>query len=231
MSEGEAAERGPLTIGRLPLAGEPLPLDLVNTTYIRGGVRGRLIDALSGPPDLDAWLTAQRARFSAPVADGLSETAPADPALLADFLELRRALRALAGACTSGDPAAPGDVGALNSWASRGTSWQELAQRGPAQQERAGQEPAPQKPAPHGRFLAVCRRSESDPRRAALAQIAAEAVTLLSGTAAELLRACPAPGCVLYFVRSHPRREWCTAACGNRVRVARHSRRDRTAAE
>src|SRR6266851_2221676 len=36
------------------------------------------------------------------------------------------------------------------------------------------------------------------------------------------LRACHAPGCVLYFVKSHPRREWCSVACGNRARAARH---------
>lgn len=36
------------------------------------------------------------------------------------------------------------------------------------------------------------------------------------------LRACLAPGCVLYFVQDHPRREWCSDACGNRARAARH---------
>ncbi|WP_225993278.1 CGNR zinc finger domain-containing protein [Actinomadura rudentiformis] len=41
------------------------------------------------------------------------------------------------------------------------------------------------------------------------------------------LRACLAPGCVLYFLKNHPRREWCTAACGNRARGARHYRRHR----
>ena len=31
-----------------------------------------------------------------------------------------------------------------------------------------------------------------------------------------------APGCVLYFIKDHPRREWCSTACGNRARAARH---------
>ncbi|HEY3005705.1 MAG TPA: CGNR zinc finger domain-containing protein [Kribbellaceae bacterium] len=35
-------------------------------------------------------------------------------------------------------------------------------------------------------------------------------------------RACYAPGRVLYFVTGHPRREWCSTACGNRARAARH---------
>ena len=41
------------------------------------------------------------------------------------------------------------------------------------------------------------------------------------------LRACHAPGCVLYFLKDHPRREWCSTACGNRARAARHYRRHR----
>src|SRR4051812_32131450 len=41
-------------------------------------------------------------------------------------------------------------------------------------------------------------------------------------TAEYELRACTAPGCVLFYARVHDRREWCSAACGNRARVARH---------
>ncbi|MER6023978.1 CGNR zinc finger domain-containing protein [Streptomyces anulatus] len=66
-----------------------------------------------------------------------------------------------------------------------------------------------------------------DPLRLALGAISAAAVELFAGEGAERLRACPAPGCILYFVRTHARREWCTVGCGNRVRVARHSRRAR----
>jgi predicted RNA-binding Zn ribbon-like protein len=52
-------------------------------------------------------------------------------------------------------------------------------------------------------------------------------VDILTGPAATRLRACYAPGCVLYFVKAHPRREWCSDACGNRVRAARHYQRSR----
>jgi CGNR zinc finger len=45
------------------------------------------------------------------------------------------------------------------------------------------------------------------------------------------LRACHAPGCVLYFVKSHPRRAWCSEACGNRARAARHYERVRARKE
>jgi predicted RNA-binding Zn ribbon-like protein len=60
-----------------------------------------------------------------------------------------------------------------------------------------------------------------------LAQIAGQAVGLFGGAEAARLRACNAPGCVLYFIKTHPRREWCSVACGNRVRAARHYRRAR----
>ena len=60
-----------------------------------------------------------------------------------------------------------------------------------------------------------------------LAQVADQSVGLLAGQDAARLRACYAPGCVLYFVKTHPRREWCSVACGNRVRAARHYQRAR----
>lgn len=74
------------------------------------------------------------------------------------------------------------------------------------------------------------RRATTDapPATATLAATAAEAVEMFTGPDRTLLRACYAPGCVLYFVKDHPRREWCSPACGNRVRAARHYRRTRT---
>jgi len=62
----------------------------------------------------------------------------------------------------------------------------------------------------------------SAPLPSARAQIARDAIALLGGPLREDVRACHAPGCVQYFVKDHPRREWCSAACGNRARVARH---------
>ena len=60
---------------------------------------------------------------------------------------------------------------------------------------------------------------------AAISQIADEAIALFGSARRSSLRTCQAPGCVLYFVKQHPRREWCSDACGNRARVARHYRR------
>lgn len=63
--------------------------------------------------------------------------------------------------------------------------------------------------------------------RSGLAVVALATMQLLGGSDAATVRACNAPGCVLYFVRTHPRREWCSVACGNRVRAARHYERVR----
>ncbi|MFJ7191578.1 CGNR zinc finger domain-containing protein [Streptomyces bacillaris] len=206
--QGDQGERDESWVGVL-LTGEPLPLDLVNTTYIKGGVRGRLVDALAaGPRDLDSWLAAQRHRFAPDVAAALAGAPPAGPEHHQEFLELRRALRSLAGARTSGGSPDPGEAAVVNTYARTAADWPELA-------------PGPE-------FRAVVRRAVEDPARLALGAVAAAAVELFAGDGAERLKACPAPGCILYFVRTHARRSWCTAGCGNRVRVARHSRRART---
>jgi predicted RNA-binding Zn ribbon-like protein len=60
-----------------------------------------------------------------------------------------------------------------------------------------------------------------------LAQVAEEAVDLFTGPRRADLRACHGPGCVRYFLRDHPRCEWCSSGCGNRARVARHYQRHR----
>jgi predicted RNA-binding Zn ribbon-like protein len=57
--------------------------------------------------------------------------------------------------------------------------------------------------------------------------IATLGVELLAGAERGRLRACLAPHCVLYFVKEHTRREWCSPSCGNRARVARHYQRHR----
>lgn len=61
--------------------------------------------------------------------------------------------------------------------------------------------------------------------------VALEGSEVLAQHAPHELKACGGPGCVLYFVRDHPRREWCSAGCGNRARVARHYRRNTSSSE
>ncbi len=61
-----------------------------------------------------------------------------------------------------------------------------------------------------------------------LSCIAQESIELLAGKDRVYLRACNGPGCVLFFVRDHPRRSWCGDACGNRARAARHYRKQKS---
>ncbi|MFD7076967.1 CGNR zinc finger domain-containing protein [Nocardioides sp. NPDC059952] len=61
--------------------------------------------------------------------------------------------------------------------------------------------------------------------------VALEGSDVLALDAPHELKACGGPGCVLYFVRDHPRREWCSEGCGNRARVARHYRRNKSGHE
>ncbi|MER6995715.1 ABATE domain-containing protein [Streptomyces sp. NPDC000410] len=207
MGDRTNQECGVRAVDQLPLSGEPLPLDLVNTTYIKGGVRGHLVDALTCPEELDQWLQAHRERFSPALASALGPAGPAGAAHLEASLVLRHALRELAAARTSGRAPEPVHGAVVNATARLAAQWWELS--------------------PGASFEAVPRWLESDPLRAALGEIAAAAVGLFAGEQGDRIRACAAPGCILYFVKSHARREWCTAGCGNRVRVARHSRRVR----
>ncbi|MEU1123998.1 CGNR zinc finger domain-containing protein [Streptomyces sp. NPDC005899] len=213
MSEQTDRRRGRSPIDELPLTGEPLALDLVNTTYIRGGVRGHLVDALSTPGDLREWLVSHRdvlpARATAEI--GAFDRPGRDH--LEAFLALRRALRSLASALTAGRPPDPADLAVVNEVAGRAARWREL---------RAAEG------GPEGGVLCVVDRCpEPDPFLVALGATAGAAVELFGGPDAGRLRACEAPGCILYFVRRHARRAWCTVGCGNRVRVSRHSRRSR----
>ena len=59
------------------------------------------------------------------------------------------------------------------------------------------------------------------------ATLARAAIGFLAGPDRSALRACHAPRCVRYFLKEHPRQEWCKPACGNRARVARHHERHR----
>ena len=60
-----------------------------------------------------------------------------------------------------------------------------------------------------------------------LGAFASDAIELLTGPHRQDLRACAAPGCVLLYLKNHPRRAWCSNACGNRARQARHYQRAR----
>ncbi|MFL1378105.1 CGNR zinc finger domain-containing protein [Nocardiopsis protaetiae] len=197
-----------LSVDDMPVRGEHPAVDLVNTVFIRGGLRGRLVDVLRTPADLAAWVDGQPLGGRSP-GDGTGVFPAADDArgraALAGFLDLREILRRLFAAATADEDAEPADVAALNALVRTSTDWVELP--------------------PAGRGPGLPRTDAADPPTAVRARVARAAVDLLTAPGPSPLRACPAPGCVLFYLRTHPRREWCSPGCGTRVRVARHSQR------
>lgn len=65
----------------------------------------------------------------------------------------------------------------------------------------------------------------ADARLRLTSGLARAAIDFLASPARDQLLACPAPRCVRYFVKEHPRQEWCKPSCGNRARVSRHYQR------
>ncbi|MFD5299503.1 CGNR zinc finger domain-containing protein [Streptomyces mutabilis] len=76
----------------------------------------------------------------------------------------------------------------------------------------------------------VLRREPADDRADLAAVLAHAVIGFLAGPDRPRLRACHAPRCVRYFLKEHPRQEWCKPSCGNRARVARHHERHRRTA-
>jgi predicted RNA-binding Zn ribbon-like protein len=164
-------------------------------------------DDLGGGEDLDAWLDAVGVERS-----GDHATA----AELALALRLRDAVRRLAAQVTNDQRPAAASATADVRAAVRDVN------------EAVTHLPVPQLAFTDG-VLRENASNDSSAVTAGLARIARESIALLGGADAAELRACNAPGCVLYFMKTHPRREWCSVACGNRVRAARRYDKVRSA--
>jgi predicted RNA-binding Zn ribbon-like protein len=200
------------------LPDERVAVRLLSTTWANAeGVQ----DDLKAPRDLDAWLDA--------VGVDLAGTR-ATSAELTRARGLRDSVRVLAGFVTAGT--------ACSGTACSGAACSGAACSGAASAGALGDAlrevnaVAAETPTPaltlRGGHLELGAQMNVSPVAAGLAQVAVDAVALFGGEDAAKLRACPAPGCVLYFVKTHPRREWCSAGCGNRVRAARHYQRVRS---
>jgi predicted RNA-binding Zn ribbon-like protein len=200
------------------LPDERVAVRLLSTSWANAeGVQ----DDLQVPRDLDAWLDAvgvDRAGTQATTGE------------LARARGLRDSVRVLAGFVTAGHGAAVPSAGAVGD-ALREALGDTLREAlGDALREvnaAAAETPAPALTL-RGGHLELGAQMSVSPVAAGLARVAVDAVALFGGEDAAKLRACPAPGCVLYFVKTHPRREWCSAGCGNRVRAARHYQRVRS---
>ena len=156
-----------------------------------------------GPADLDAWLTAV----------GIDRHgAKATEYELRSAIRLRDAVRRLAAHATGDDrPAAASAIAHLDEAVT-------------VLNEHAAKLPPPAiATSPSG--LRRAREAPASDVTIGLADIAQQAVALLADRGDQLL-ACHAPGCVLYFVKSHPRREWRSVARGN-IREGRAGPRPR----
>jgi predicted RNA-binding Zn ribbon-like protein len=184
-----------------PLLGEPLAVELVNTRFAQRGVP---VDGLTTRQDLVAWLAAHSGQFEADV------DTDAAAGRLDEVRALRDTLRELFAAVVAGKQPAEAAIATLN----------RLSRQAPTAL-RLDWPPA-------YRPSVTLQPATADPGVVVLAELARAGIRLLGGPDRQLLRACHAPGCVLFFVKHHPRREWCSEACGNRARAARHYHRHRS---
>jgi predicted RNA-binding Zn ribbon-like protein len=188
----------------LLLPEEPAPVRLMNTVWAdrHGGH-----DALTDPAELRAWLGAVSPQVGGRT---VSRVRPGD---VQRFRALRDAVRVLAGLVT-GDAHRPAGSGGVSIGRAVAVVNDAVALAVPSPRlvHRDGE-------------LRIDTATRAGAVDLALSSIARQAIDLLAGAGSGSLRACHAPGCVLFFVKDHPRREWCSTACGNRARAARHYER------
>jgi predicted RNA-binding Zn ribbon-like protein len=198
------------TTSPAPRIDEPAPLALVNTIWIdRHGVN----DALADVGEASTWVRAiGERRGLTPVIDGAEEL---PPEALRHLIDLRDALRRLAAEHTQ-DPRLVGQspvpdlstaTSIVNSTSAMTAVWPELRSDGRT-------------------LLRRDARAGDSFADALTTVIAQQAIYLVTSQQWMQLRPCTAPGCAYYFLRQF-RQEWCSAVCGNRARVARHTQRQR----
>lgn len=186
-----------------------LALELAVT--IRHDGAGGVTDDLADAAGLRQWLT----RHQRSLTTGIS----AYDELLPLVTGLRQAVRSLFARAVRPGPPSPADAQRLLPDDLALARLNDAAARCPVTPQLHW--PA-SKPA-----TATTEPTPGDPADQVLAALARAAIELLGGPERELLRACPAPRCVRYFLKEHPRQEWCKPSCGNRARVARHYERSR----
>lgn len=183
----------------LPLTGEPLALDLVNTRTAVG-------DLMTTPHELRTWWELQAGRLPEAVPRAGAGVTAAD---LAAVLAVREHTARALDHVRRGEQPSAADLVGLNDAQRAAPAIHELTWDGSAVVAARRREGAP------GLRLAAC-----------LAEAAAE---LLADPAVARIRTCEADDCVMVFLPTHPRRRWCSAArCGNRMRVARHYQRHKS---
>ncbi|MDP1848787.1 MAG: ABATE domain-containing protein [Solirubrobacteraceae bacterium] len=169
------------------------PLPIELHNTLYATTRGDRCDGIADAAALRAWLAA--------VASDLPVPAPSiDADRSAAFRALRDAVRSALHAALDDKPVPPRARRTLNDTAAACPRSTQLAADGTRR----------------------VRYHAEDPTQIVLAAIAHETIALVTGPRARDLRLCGAPGCVLAFLKDHPRRAWCSPSCGNRARQARH---------
>ena len=193
-----------MTTDALPHTGEPLAVELLNTVRL---VDGRAVDAFETDAEVADWLRAMEPRVGVVPGTHLAE----GPLLAAAprVRRLRDAARQLAAESVSDPrPAVTPEVGdhavAVATVNAEAASWVQLDW------------PAAARP---GRVLAT----HGDAVDLVVNALGREVISLLTSDH-QRLRPCLAPSCAHFFWKQ-ARREWCSPACGNRARVARHYQR------
>jgi predicted RNA-binding Zn ribbon-like protein len=181
-----------------PLQDEPLAIELHNTLYASGA---KVVDGLATEASARAWLNA--------LADRLPSQGHGRPPSREELLQLRDPVREALHAAMEGDAPSRSSLEIINRISAK-------APRSPLARWRPATPP-----------IADVDLHGASRAEAVLAAFAADTIDLLTGPRREALRACGASGCMLLFLKNHPRREWCSAACGNRARQARHYARIR----
>ncbi|MFG1933917.1 CGNR zinc finger domain-containing protein [Mycobacterium sp. NPDC048908] len=194
-----------------PRLSEPAPLALANTVWIdRTGVH----DAIADETYANAWVRAVGEQSELTPASHDAEEVAGDA--VERLVRLRDAVRRLAAEHTT-DPRTVGQspvpdvstaMSIVNAAATATSVWPEL------------------RPDDRGvtRRQLWAGKSYAD---ALITLIARQTIDFVTSPQWRQLRPCTAPGCAYYFVKDHFRREWCSALCGNRARVARHAQRQR----
>ncbi|WP_333754276.1 CGNR zinc finger domain-containing protein [Streptomyces sp. IBSBF 3352] len=193
-------------------------LELAST--VRHDGDGGVVDDLASVEGVTRWVEAQAESLSGQVR--IRELS-VDEALRSEVVALRQAVRALFARAVSPAPPSPADARRLMPAEEALSYLNSVA----ARESVVPQLDWPSDGTPAVRLVSA----EGDPAVRLLAALARAAVDFLSGPHRDRLRACSAPRCVRYFVKSHGRQEWCKPSCGNRARAARHYQRRRQASD
>jgi predicted RNA-binding Zn ribbon-like protein len=153
------------------------------------------IDLMATDEELETWILAEAARF--PIAEGARGHLP-------EVRALRGEVRALLLATVEDRPLPDAPRVSINKMSSRSPRFPTLNDDGVTAIRDLSRDG----------FIEFCGT-------------VARSVIELLGEEDRLqeLGICGAPSCGMFFVATNPRQRWCSSACGNRARVARHAAR------